>query len=170
MTPNVWRTRLIVVGCVLLALVGAFSAGRFSAPLKVEEKLIHDKGETIYVKGETVYVKAEAKIVWRDRVILKDGTVTEHEIEKTDTKEDAKISTSASATLTDHVETVKTVTLRPNWRVSALVGASWRAPLLPIAGPLVLGVAAEYRIVGGLSAGLWVNTGGVAGVSVSFEF
>ena len=51
-----------------------------------------------------------------------------------------------------------------------LVGASLREPLVPIAGPLVLGASVERRIVGGLSAGAWLNTVGAAGASVSLEF
>jgi hypothetical protein len=43
-------------------------------------------------------------------------------------------------------------------------------PLLQFAGPLVLGVHADRRIVGGLWAGLWIQTGGSFGASLSFEF
>ena len=64
----------------------------------------------------------------------------------------------------------KIVTLQPRWRVGVLAGASWNPPLLPIAGPLVLGLEADVRIYGGLSAGLWANTGGAAGVAVALEF
>ena len=51
-----------------------------------------------------------------------------------------------------------------------LVGASLREPLLPVAGPLVLGASLERRIVGGLSAGAWLNTVGAAGASLSVEW
>lgn len=180
----------IAAGVVLLLLLGAFSAGRFSAPLKVEtrdvERVVYkDKIVTVEKVVEKVVTvekeaKVETKIVWRDRVITKDGTVTEHIVEKTGRTDEAtktttdakdKVSTvDATHALESTHETVKTVTLRPSWRVSLQVGASLKDPLLPIAGPLVLGASGEYRIVGGLSAGVWVNTFGAAGAVVSMEF
>lgn len=166
----------VLVGA--LALAGAFSAGRFSAPLQVETKTITVKGETIHEKGETIYIhdqaKIETRVVYRDRVITKDGTITEHEVERAEAKTESKVSaasnTERTATLTESKTEQKTVTLRPSWRVVALVGAQWPKPLLPIAGPLVLGLEVDYRIAGGLSAGLWANTGGAAGLAISFEF
>lgn len=174
MSTRPLRHYLIAGVVILAALVGAFSAGRFSAPLQVETRTI--KGETViekvFIKGDTVYVKEKAKIVWRDRVIKPDGTITEREVEKTDTKEDTKVSittnTERTATLTESKSSV--TTLRPRWRVAVLGGASWNPPLIPIAGPLVLGAEVDIRIVGGLSAGVWANTGGSGGVSISFEF
>lgn len=182
----IWRNRLIAVAAVLLALVGAFSAGRFSAPLKTETRDV----ERVVFKDKVVEVekvvtvreaaRVETKIVWRDRVILKDGTVTEHEVEKTADAETSKVSvvdnTERTATLSGErvTEHTTTVTLRPSWRVALLAGASLHGALLPIAstGPvsLVLGVEVDYRIVGGLSVGLWVNTVGAAGLALSFEF
>jgi hypothetical protein len=107
-------------------------------------------------------------------VITKDGTVTEHEVEKTDTKTDST-KTDDGVKVSDRAETsesthTQTVTLRPNWRVTLDVGASWPKPLVPIAGPLVLGARVDYRVYGGLTAGLWINTFGAAGLGVSFEF
>lgn len=171
--------RYLIAGVVVLvALVGAFSAGRFSAPLRVEtrevEKVVFkdrivEKVVTVEVKGKT-----ETKVVYRDRVITKDGTITEHEVEKTATKEDTTRTGNSDTTTThdgssEHLSE-KVVTLRPNWRVGALVGASIRDPLLPIAGPLVIGLEIDYRIVGGLSVGIWANTFGAAGVALAFEF
>ena len=178
MTPQT-RNRLIGIGVVLLALAGSFSAGRFSAPLKVETAVITVKGETIHEKGETVYIhdKAEAKtiVVWRDKVTAPNGTVTEKTVEKTDVKDVDKVSINANtdrtATLTESKTETKKVTLRPDWRVSLMVGASFQQPLLPISGPLVLGTMAEYRIVGGLWIGLWtLPQHGSVGAVLSFEF
>ncbi len=180
----------IGAGVVLLALVASFSAGRFSAPLKVETRdvervVFKDKMVTVEKVVERVVTvekeaKVETRIVWRDRVITKEGTVTEHIVEKTGRADETEKTTAADKTADKHVEqvqalestheTVKTVTLRPSWRVSLGVGASLKAPLLPIAGPLVLTTGAEYRIVGGVSAGLWLNTVGAAGALVSLEF
>ncbi len=169
-----------LVGClvVLGLLVGAFSAGRFSAPLKVEtrdvERVVYkdkivEKLVTVEVKGKT-----ETKIVYRDRVITKDGTVTEREVEKTIAKEDTKTTNDGERVATREGETVvtreKTTTLQPDWRVGLLLGASINKPFVPIYGPVVLGLQVERRILGGLSLGVWVNTVGAAGSVVSLEF
>lgn len=173
---------MIGVAVIVFIAAAAFSAGRFSAPLKVETRDV----EHVVYKDKIVEVekivtvkekaKVETRVVYRDRVITKDGTVTEHEVERTETKKDEKVSIvdnkDRTATLTGEktVEHTQTVTLRPNWRVAVLVGAQYPAPLAPIAGPLVLGAIGEYRIVGGLSAGLWITTGLAGGLIVSFEF
>ena len=68
---------------------------------------------------------------------------------------------------------VSVTTNRPDWRVGVLVGGSWQQPMLaiPSAGPLVLGVAAERRIVGGVWVGLWtLPQYGAGGASVTLEF
>jgi hypothetical protein len=176
MTP--WKRYAVIAVVAVLALAGAFSAGRFSAPLKTEtvevEKVVYKNREIEKKVFVQVAAKTETKIVYRDKVTKKDGTVEEHEVEKTDTKEDTKTNTVADKAIESIVyrdrEVTKTVTLRPDWRFGVLVGVQYPPPLLPIAGPLVLGVHADRRIVGGLWAGLWIQTGGSFGASVSFEF
>lgn len=172
------RRGLIIAGLVLLALAGAFVGGRFSAPLKVETidtvRVEYRDRVVETVKTVTVREKAQTKIVYRDRVIMKDGTVTEHEIERTDSKTDT-VKSGEGVKVSDRAATLdstkqQTVTLRPSWRVSLQVGASWPKPLLVMAGPLVLGLQVDYRIVGGLTAGVWLNTFGAAGAALSFEF
>ena len=169
------RNYLIAAAVILAAVVGAFSAGRFSAPMKVEtrdvEKVVFK--DRIVEKVVTVVAKAEVKTVYIDRVITKEGTVTERIVERTTTKED---TTKKDDTATSHEGTADTshvsiVTLRPSWRVGILAGGSFQQPLLPISGPLVLGVTAEYRIAGGLWVGLWtLPQHGAVGASVGFEF
>jgi len=155
-------------------LVAAFSAGRFSAPVQTEvkevEKIVYQ--DRVVEKIVTVKAKAETKIVYRDRVITKDGTVTEREVERTDTKEDTKANTETVASRDVKTETAKEskTILRPDWRVTAQVGAAFNQPLLSLAGPLVIGLQAERRIIGGVSAGIWANTYGAAGASLSVEF
>lgn len=164
---------LIALG-VLLALAGAFSAGRFSAPLQVEtkevERVVYKDREV--VKVVTVQAKAETKVVYRDRVIYRDGTITEREVERTDTKTDTKTNTDRVATRDTIAErwSESKTTLRPDWRVSVLAGASLQPPALTIAGPLVLGVEVNRRIAGGLWLGVWATTYGAGGASVAVEF
>lgn len=167
MTLRQW----IAGSIALLVLLGlSFSAGRYTAPEKVREveKLVwKDRAEE---KGSTKKAKAVDRIVYVDRVITKDGEVREKRMTKTltdarEVAEVARVTESSGA-----FEKSTTTTLRPDWRVGVLAGASLREPLVPIAGPLVLGVSVERRIVGGLSAGAWANTVGAAGASLSLEF
>ena len=170
---------LVLVALVFLAI--GLAAGRFIAPAVVEtrdvERVVYrDLAVEDITKGYT-FARTVERTVWRNvtTTVTDAGTTTvdlttEHEGE------------AESGTVTEQLHRVeiveverervveKTVTLRPDWRVGALVGASWNAPLVPIAGPLVLGVQVDRRIVGGLSAGLWVNTVGAAGGVISLEF
>lgn len=159
------RRALIVLG-VVLALAGAFSAGRFSAPEKVDvrevERVIY-RDRIVTVKGKT-----ETKVVYRDRVVTPDGTVTERSVERSASREDLKRDVERTGETERRVATVTTA--RPDWRVGVLAGASVQPPAVPLAGPLVLGVQVERRIAGGLSAGAWANTSGAAGALVSLEF
>lgn len=167
----------VALGAVLL-LACAFSAGRFSAPLKVEEREVERvvyRDRVVEVeKIVEVQAKAETKIVYRDRVVKPDGEVHEREVERTDTREDtsrvadSKREAEREATRERVVE--KVVTLRPDWRVGVLAGATWREPAIPLAGPLVLGAQVDRRIIGGLSVGVWFNTVGAAGAALTLEF
>lgn len=172
------RQWVAVVLAVVLVGVGAFSAGRFSAPREVEtrdvERVVFKDRVVEKVVTVEVKAKAETKIVYRDRIVTKEGEIRERIVERTDTKEDRKTDTvadrDASTEGTKDRDTKTTVTLQPKWRVSLLAGASLTQPLVPIAGPLVLGAEVDYRIVGGVSAGVWINTVGAAGLSVALEF
>lgn len=62
-------------------------------------------------------------------------------------------------------------TPRPGWSVSLLVGATWKEPALPIAGPLVLGATADVRLgQTPISLGAWGTTQGAVGVLGRAEF
>lgn len=171
------RTQLqragIALAGVLLLVVG-FSAGRFSAPAQVSERVEY---KTLAVdditRGYTFAKKVEVTR-WRSVVtsITDAGTTTitensgEHEgaLANGGGHEQVKRSESTEG------KTEKITTLRPDWRVGLQVGASLRPPALPITGPLVIGVSVERRILSGVSAGLWANTVGAGGASVSVEF
>ncbi len=167
-----------VVLAVVLVGVGAFSAGRFSAPHEVETRDVEHVvfKDRVVEKLVTVEVKAKAetKIVYRDRIVTKEGEIRERIVERTDTKEDRKTDTVADRDAktegTKDRESRQTVTLQHKWRASLLAGASLAQPLVPLAGPLVLGAEVDYRIVGGVSAGVWINTVGAAGLLVAVEF
>lgn len=180
------RNAAIGAGAVLVLLVAAFFAGRFAGPEKVVEKAVEkvvtkvEYQDRVVEKIVTVKeaAKTEQRVVYVDRVITKEGEVRERIVEKTveverkteNTEGNKTEATTAREDKAAEKVTEKSVTARPDWRVGLLLGAQWPKPLLPIYGPLVLGAYGERRIIGGFSLGLWVNTGGAAGVSASMEF
>jgi hypothetical protein len=161
-----WGRVLVVVAVA----VAGYSAGRFSAPAEVEERV---SVATVYrdrIVEKRVEVRGRDRIVYRDSTSTPDGTVHVIEVEKTIDVERVAVATDATREGQQTIEVIKRVEVRPGWRVAVLAGASLSAPAVPIAGPLVLGVEIDRRIVGGVSAGVWANTGGAAGLAVSLEF
>lgn len=163
---------------VVLVGVAAFSAGRFSAPREVEERVEYRtewKTKTVeVVKWRTAKSVASKTTTTPVLLAAPDGGVvlaatTTIETREHETGSGGSESTS-EANRNSSGETQRKVTQQPDWRIGAQVGASLRDPLLPIAGPLVFGVTVDRRISGGVSAGLWGSTVGAAGVGVSVEF
>lgn len=171
MTARQWAAGITAL-LVLLAL--AFSAGRFSAPERVDvrevEKVLWK--DRIVEKVVTKKAKAVDRVVYVDRVVMPNGEIREKTSTRTITDARELVNTDKASESEGKADSSKaTVTTdRPDWRVGVLVGASIRDPLLPLAGPLVIGASVERRIIGGVSAGAWVNTGGSAGAAVSVEF
>ena len=173
------KRNLAIAGAFVFASVGAFVGGRFSAPLKVETREVEKVVYKERVVEKRVEVATAAKVVtqvvYRDRVTKPDGTVTEHTEEHTGTEEHAHTEVTSAREVIKEVfrdrEVIKITTLRPDWRVGAQIGAQiGNKPVLPVYGPLVVGAEIDRRIIGGLSVGIWANTGGAGGVAVSFEF
>lgn len=173
MTPEarekLQRAGSTALACLLVALA-AFSAGRFSAPLEVEERVRFIETERSQRSRSEEKDRRQQKVVYVDRVITKEGEVREKIVEKLVMVDASKVDEKASTERQAEALNEKKTTLQPDWRIAAQVGASLKEPALPIAGPLVIGVQAERRIAGGFSGGLWVNTSGAAGVVLSVEF
>lgn len=160
----------IAAGLALVVVVIAFVVGRFTAPVEtrdVERVVFKDR---VVEKVVEKAARVETRIVYRDRVTTKEGTVTEREIERTAEAEGATRGTSSVATSAGNLEHSTTTVVRPNWRVGVLAGATVKEPLVSLAGPLVIGLEVDYRIAGGLSAGVWANTSGAAGAALALEF
>lgn len=173
MTPET-RQRVVMAVALVGTAAAAFSAGRYAAPVKVETREVvkTEWKDRVVEKVITKRAKAVDRVVYVDRVVAPDGTLTEKRTTHTlsDERELADAAKTTESTGKAEVSSSSTTTLRPDWRVGVLAGASLKEPLVPIAGPLVLGASVERRIVGGLSAGAWVNTVGAAGASLSLEF
>jgi hypothetical protein len=155
-------SRWVLYPVLLVSLVAAFSAGRFSAPERVEERVEY----RTELRTVTVQAKARERVVYREKVTTPDGTVTE----KTSLRDVSKVDTTTKAAASTTAVQERKTELRADWRVGAQIGASMQKPALVITGPLVLGVTVERRVVGGLSAGLWANTVGAGGAIISVEF
>lgn len=181
MTPE-QRTQLERAGLALvgvLLLVVGFSAGRYSAPAQVETREVErwsvlDLTTEDITRGMTFALSTE-KTVWRNVETRPDGTTVDRSIVHEATRQDSTATETAKRTEehagTREIEKVTITTLRPSWSAGVLVGATWKEPALPIAGPLVLGVMAEVRLgQTPFMLGAWGTTQGALGVSGRGEF
>lgn len=168
---------LFGLSLVLVAL-GAFSAGRFSAPREVEERVEYRtewKTKTVEVVKWRAARAVDTKTVTTPVLlptpdggaVLAASTTTES---RTRESSGGAADSTSSTQGGEQQQLQRKVTQQPDWRLGAQVGASLRDPLLPLAGPLVVGVSVERRIAGGISAGVWGSTAGAAGLSISAEF
>lgn len=163
-----------------VAVLVAFCAGRFSAPVKVEERLVEKVvvQEKLVEKRFEVAVKAEerVRVVYRDRIVRPDGTREEREVERDE-------SASSSATVAAKVrevervvyrdrEVVKVVeSARPLWRVSLLAGVDLPRLHHPqLLGPIAFGAQVERRLIGPAFVGAYALSSGQGGVTVGVEF
>lgn len=172
--PSPWKRRAYV-GCAwLVTLAAAFSAGRFSAPLEVQtvDKVVWKEREQTNTAETTKKAKAKLKKVVTDTVKRPDGTVVVKRVETVDERSGVERMAEGVTVRDVAGDSVKqtTTTLRPNWRVTLQVGASWQPPALTFAGPIVVGAQVDRRIYGGLTAGVWFNTFGAGGLGASMEF
>jgi len=157
------RCALVVVAVGALAFVG----GRWTAPVRVEERVIVDVQERIEYQDREVVKRVEGPVRIRtvtrelpappgspcpDRPLVE--TVRE-EVREPVTVE-RKVESEAKA----QVEAVRTVerivTVRPDWRAGVLVGADLGA--LSLAQPiqaLAAGAHVERRVLGPLSLGVF---------------
>jgi hypothetical protein len=167
MTPA--KVTAIAIASGVALFVAGFGVGRQTSPARVEYRTLDLKTEDI-IRGMTFAKKVEVTR-WRNVVttITDAGTtITDRTIEREGSSETR--AETEQLKRVEYVERERVVTARPDWRVGVLAGASLREPLIPIAGPLVLGVTAERRIAGPFSCGLWINTVGAAGAVCSGEF
>jgi hypothetical protein len=131
------------------------------------ERIVEKRVE---VKGETVErIRVVTRTIW---ATPDTGTVTqEREVEGS---RDVLVQANKDVTVEDIQGTREAVRLEtpvlPHWHVALLAGGSLREPLLPLAGPLALGLRVDYRLGGPFWAGAWALSSGQAGLALGVTF
>lgn len=164
------RKRLAIAGGSILLLVAAFVAGRYSAPVKVEERVkVETKTETkTEWKDRIVYVEAKRSKVRTEETRKPTGEVVIVKTEETETdtrqaREFAGLSLGNFSTQLDQSKVTETA--RPGWRVG--VTAGWSDLSLK---PDLYGLELSRRVAGTVWAGLWARTDRTGGISLALEF
>lgn len=156
-----------------VALVAAAAAARWLDPPVITETTVDVK----VVRREVVKWK-KARIVdtytKKTPVLLSapDGGAVLATIEEHSTRDRSTAEGSSTAVSTEASSATSSTKLElARYRIGAQVGASWREPAVPIAGPLVLGVTVDVRL-GDLPVwlGAWGGTYGAAGGAITGEF
>lgn len=156
----------------LLLIAAAFIAGRASAPTGpafMDDSTTTKTAEVQKIVVKIVEHKTEKKIVYRDKTTKPDGTVIEHEEERTDTKTDTNTdATGTKEVIKEVVREVKVEAHRPDWRVSLMAGV--QPTLDPLGIKPAFGVMVERRVLGPFSVNVWGLHTGVIGIGISGEF
>jgi hypothetical protein len=179
--PWVWVAIAFALGLALGHTIHPAVRVEARTETKTETKVEYK--DRVVEKVVTVQGETRTEIRYVDRVISAacDGgvrTTTEHETDvigdRTDTRTaDARAEDrSGTADTTVHTTAVRVEVpaAPPQWRVAVLAGASLRAPLLPVYGPLTLGVEVDRRLLGPVSLGVWASTQGAAGAALAVDF
>jgi hypothetical protein len=174
-----WRGLLGLLVLVLVFALGAWTGTRLVKPPPPE---VHEVVKTVTAAAE---VKAEEKheaevktrtvTVFRDRMVLPDGTVQEHTERHSDSGSVAHVDERAESVRveTREVQVEKRVEVPaplPKWRVGALVGVDLTHPPLLSDGRVGVGAIVERRLVGPISVGAYGTHTGSAGLLLTVEF
>jgi len=180
--------RLILAGAVVLALCGSFAAGRYTRTVQTRDvvrtetqwkdrevvKVVHDV-QTVHdvaTQTRTVTVTKWAKAPDGSPVVTQETHAEKDQQAETKRQDHTNSAiTKASETQFKSLESYET-DRSPNWSVSVLAGVQDGGKRLvdALPGPLVVGVSAEHRLIGPLSAGIWGTTSRAAGISVRLDF
>lgn len=159
--------KLLLAGIAVALGAGLFWAGRYTAPVKIETKIVD---RIVKVQETKKDEEKKAHVVTnKHKVVTKkpDGTV----VIVTDTNKDNQSDTvkheEAKVVIQRVVETHTVTTyLRPDWRVGLLGGVDISNPLQnPFFGGHV-----EHRFIGPLYIGAWGLSNKDVGVSLTLEF
>lgn len=162
-----------LVIALFFVVLGA-TVGHFGTPAEVKTTVEYKSLAVEDITKDFKWGVAIKRRVFRDvtTTITDAGTtIVDKTVEHEDTEGHSEGTEKKSSSLLTESKTETTTTQKANWRVGLQVGASLVKPALPITGPLVLGASVEGRIAKTpVSVGVWANTVGAGGASVSIEF
>ena len=187
------HSRWLLPVTVLLLILGAFGAGRLSAPSKVVEveKIVEKVVEKVVVQEKVVekivYKEAKREKTRTETTTTKspDGTETTRTTEETETHTDTHVDsdkTNEKIVIVEKevekiVEKEKLIeSKKPGWRIGAGVGVSVPSLLghqqlgVPGLQGAVIQVEADRRVVGPFWMGVFANTQGTVGLTLSGSF
>ena len=142
------NTKYYIAGALALAL--SFGLGYYATPTKVRIKTV--------VETKIAQQEAKTRIVYREKITLPDGTITEKENEREDTKTETEVSSVA----TSEKSTTKDVGLT----VSALVFA----PIRNVKEDQEYALVASKRVLGALNVSVMVTTDKKIGAGLGWSF
>lgn len=142
------------IGLSCLVLLVAFGAGYFSKPSKIKTE-IKEITKTVIVKEE-----AKTRIVYREKVTKSDGTITEKEIEKEETKTTENSRSDSSKTSNTEITNHSGITIQ------ALAIVDVRN----ISGEREYGLYFKKRVFANISIGTLLTTDKKVGVGVGVDF
>lgn len=167
---------LIALGAGV-ALVLAFSAGRFSKPSEViEAHVFHTVTVEKVVEKvveKRIEVAAKARVITRTVTVQGEvhEVIVEREVTRAEAEKHVERETDKAIDTSGKTETI-TKNDAPRLTVMVLAGVdlnpAWQP--IPSAGPLALGLAVNYRIAGPLVVGAWGVHTGAFGVGVGAQF
>jgi hypothetical protein len=146
--------KLIVAGLALVAVT--FSAGRFSAPAKVETKEVQ---KVVYVDRIVKEVDKDVQTTTKETT-LPNGT----KIKETVKEDKSKIHTDENKSGTSVTVTETKVTTRPDWRLGLYYRPAMRE-LSPCYGAIV-----ERRLLGEVFVGAIIGTDKTAAITITLGF
>ena len=138
----------VLLSVLVIAVI--FTAGRLSKPTKVETKVV--------TKVETVKVEGKTRIVYRDRVISPDGTITEKEVEREDTnskEESSSVASSENSTTND---------------VGLTLSALAVVDVKDIRGDREYALVASKRLIGALNVSIMATSDRKIGAGLGWSF
>lgn len=140
--------KIIGIGVLILAI--GYGIGYFTKPTKVETVTV----EKVKIEKQA----AETKIVYKTKVITKDGTVTETETSKTDSKTSENVDSSKST------ETVVKNDVGLNLAALAIVDSN------NLSGQREYAITASKRVIGNFTVNGIVTTDKKVGVGIGLQF
>lgn len=181
----------IGAGVVLLLLL-AFGSGFWAMPQKVlyKDKIVEKTVEKLVFKDKivekVVYIQAKKEKKKTETTTTKkpDGTEVTHTVEHTDTDTDTTVNKDkvvekqvfVDRIVEKIVEKEKLVLNQPNWRVGAGVGVNIPYYLgqpevgVPALRGAVIQLEADRRVIGPFWIGIFGNTQGTVGLTLSGVF